>query len=146
MTWTSELNVTHARDIIAEHYPNPTPLEQDVIDWLVDIAGDYDDQTTAWESMRGVLQDLAYGGCSSGMVSHLVYNSDVLDYYDRHGAECARVVQDVASDCACSIGELLRDWDNDDPIALELNNQTKLAWAGFEETAQRIGYALNMDI
>ena len=146
MTWTNELNATHARELIAEHYSEPTPLQQDVIEWLVDHAEYYDDRALAWESMRGVLQDLAYGGCLSGMVSHLIYNSDVLAYYDTHGAECARVVQDVASDCGCSIGELLRDWDQSDPMALELNNRTKLVWAAFEQVAHDIGMALGMDI
>ena len=143
--WTNELNETHARDIIAEHYPTPTPLEQDVIGWIVEAAEDYGDRSAAWESMRVVLRDLAYGGCASGMVPYLVYNRDVLAYDEKHGAECARVVQSVARDCGCSIGELLRGWDNDDPMALELNNRTKLVWAGFEETAQRIGHALGMD-
>ena len=157
MVWTTDFNETHARELIRESYSDDlTPLERDVVDWILDNSEGYDlppgqvydAPLTAWESMRGLLSDLAYGGCASGMVSHLIYYSDLAEYWQAHKSEISQIMSDLAADCGCSIGELFRAdaWDNSDPLANEHINQGLLCWAAFEEIAHRIASALEMDI
>lgn len=145
MTWTTEFNETHARELIAEHYPNPTPLESDVIAWMLDQCA-YDDSEFAYDSLSSALADLQYGGCASGMVTHLIYYSDIAVYWREYGEECARLVAELADDCGCTIGDMLRDYDSADPLALEDNNRGLIVWAAFEQTAFMIGNALGFEL
>ena len=52
------------------HTSNPTRLETDVAEWLLDQGQDYDD------GAEGALKDLMYGGCQSGVVGKLIYYSN----------------------------------------------------------------------
>ena len=146
--WTNDFNKQHARDLIAEHYPNPSELQSNVSMWILDRATDYDECATAWDNIAGLLSDLAYGGCSSGMVSHLIYNSDILRYWEAHREEITDTIQTQADDSGCGIGELFRagDWDNTDPFCRELPNITIMVWAAFEQTAFDIGCAMGIEL
>ena len=113
-----------------------TALERNVQAWINNKAQDY--QTGA----AGVLKDLAYGGCSSGMVSHLVYTRDCVKFYRKHKGEISALLKETCD----SIGEhdlskvfnnsRCMAWDDADPLAFEDGNQNILAWFGFEETAR----------
>jgi hypothetical protein len=106
-----------------------TPLERHVARWI-DRYADH-----GYNNRTSLLSDLFYGGCSSGMVGHLVYYRDTLRFYRRFRAEIDAMFTELVQEC----GENpLRDWDNDDPLARDTGNQNLLAWFGFEETARRL--------
>lgn len=146
MTFTDEFNATHARELIHDAIDDPTPLQQDVIDWLVDSADSYDG--LAYDALRNTLSDLMHGGCASGIVGHLIYYSDIERYYSEHQDAIDNLAQDQADACGCSIGELFaRDqWDNDDPLARHEVNRGLLCWLAFECTALDLASALDMDV
>lgn len=86
-------------------------------------------------------RDLAHGGCVSGMIGELVYNSDTTAFYKKHyddiNAELKETLDNYGS--GASINEMFGDkWDPYDPLAFETNNQNLLAWFAFEETAFRL--------
>lgn len=83
------------------------------------------------------LNDLAQGGCQSGIVGELIYYTDTVKFYQTHRAEIKSMLREMIKDCGCTIEELFRNkWDAEDMFAEEENNQNLLAWFGFEETAR----------
>ena len=132
-------SVEEAMIDIQERYPSDldvaiTPLEKEVQRII-------NEQTKDGYSVRSFMEDLQEGGCESGLVGCLVYYSDTLEFYSRHG----KAISDLLG--AVSPSEALGDkWDAEDPLAADTNNQNLLAWFGFEETAfdlaERIGIEL----
>lgn len=139
------------RDTMAQVWKRvaDTPLHRHVFDWIEERAEEYqDDDTPAIDAIAGLLRDLQYGGCASGMVGHLIYYSDTDKFWAEYGRECAQIVSENAEDAGCSIGEMMNPnyWDESDPLALESMNRCSLCWAGFEETAYRIGCSLDIEL
>ena len=127
-----------------------TTLNRHVFDWIEERAEDYqDDDTSAIDAITSLLQDLQYGGCSSGMVGHLIYYADIAEWWGKYGADAARLVSEQANECGTGdIAGMFRAdaWDTSDPLALEDTNRGLLCWAAFEETAYRIGLALDIEL
>ena len=87
---------------------------------------------------EGFLKDLMQGGCQSGIVDSLVCCSDTIKFFEKHKDEINELLRDMLSDCGCTVQQLLKDWDSDDPLAMDMHNQNLLAWFGFEETARKL--------
>jgi hypothetical protein len=112
---------------------NETGLQKHVRRWLNRTGENYD---RGW---KGAYDDLATGGCISGMVSHLVYYHDTLRFYRRHKQEITALLSQALSDSGLKCAsELFKGWDSDDPLALDTPNQNFLAWFAFEETARNL--------
>ena len=120
---------------------NETNLERAARLWMNDKGTDYSD---GW---RGAYKDLEYGGCSSGMVSDLIYYNDTKRFYARHRADISTLLfEQLDSTGFDGPGALFGDkWDKEDPLALEQSNQNLLAWFGFEESARNVAYANGYD-
>lgn len=117
-----------------------TPLERHVQSWVNKVAADYE------SGAEGVLKDLFYGGCQSGMVGHLIYYSDTLKFYKKHRKEINDLLMSFVQGTGQQPAELFGDkWDNDDPLALDTLNQNLLAWFGFEETARHLADKNNIE-
>jgi hypothetical protein len=117
-----------------------TPLEKHILRWINARSADYD------TGAAGVLKDLFYGGCQSGMVGHLVYYTDTVKFYKRYQTDIDAVLKDLLDSTGCSIAELFGDkWDSDDPLARDTMNQNLLAWMGFEEGARRLAERAGID-
>jgi hypothetical protein len=84
------------------------------------------------------MTDLMHGGCSSGMVSGLIYYSETIPFYHRHKLEISGLLVDMGYETGLHPHELLVGWDDNDPLALDDQNQNLLAWFGFEETCRKI--------
>lgn len=93
-------------------------------------ADDYDD------GAEGFINDVMKGGCQSGIIGDLIYYTDTLRFYKRHREDISALVKEMQESTGESIGNLLRDFDQDDPLCLDTSNQNLLAWFGFEETAR----------
>lgn len=115
-----------------------TRLERNVQRWVNERAQDYND------GAAGVLKDLFYGGCSSGMVNHLIYTVDCVKFYKTHRREISALLSELMD----SMGEHdlskifsnknSMTWDHEDPLAQEDGNRNILAWFGFEEAARHL--------
>jgi uncharacterized protein YggL (DUF469 family) len=115
-------------------------LAEHVENWVNEQKEDYD-------SIEGVFNDLFYGGCQSGIVTHLIYYSDTQKFYKRYKQSIAKLLQDTMNDTGLNVAELFGDkWDNTDPLVLETNNQNLLAWFGFEETARQLANELQIEV
>ncbi|AWY02898.1 hypothetical protein [Staphylococcus phage VB-SauS-SA2] len=62
-------------------------LLDDVKEWAEELANEYDN------GQIGALNDLMQGGIQSGIVSHLIYNGDIMDFYDKHYTEIDEVLE-----------------------------------------------------
>ena len=100
---------------------------------------------TEWEAERreegydSAAKDLRENGCISGMVTHLIYYTDTVKFYQDHREEIDALLKELIEATGRSPSELFGDkWDKEDPLANEDLNQNLLAWFGFEETANRL--------
>ena len=121
---------------------NPvTPLEKNVARWANAHALDYE------TGLEGVFKDLFYGGCQSGMVSHLIYYKDTLAFYRKHRAEIEGMLKELMQNLGTSspAGVFGDKWDNDDPFCRDTNNRNLLAWFGFEEAARNLANRAGID-
>lgn len=116
-------------------------LEKAVIKWLNKQASDYDN------GVEGAYNDLQKGGCSSGMVSDLIYYHDTIKFYNKYKGLISSLLSEMLSDCGFSSpSELFGDkWEPADPLANDTQNQNLLAWFGFEETANRLANRLGFE-
>lgn len=114
-----------------------TALERNVARWANARANDYQN------GLEGVFSDLFYGGCASGMVSHLIYHKDTLAFYRKHRAEIQKMYTEMVNE----FGEnILNGWDKEDPFARDTQNQNLLAWFGFEEAARNLANRAGIEI
>ena len=69
----------------------------------------------------------------------MVYYSDTTKFYEDHREEINDLLTKLMDSTGIDLmSELLRDWDNADPLAMEIHNQNLLAWFGYEEVARSI--------
>lgn len=59
----------------------------DVKEWAEELAEEYDN------GQIGALNDLIQGGIKSGIVSHLIYSGDIMDFYDEHYTEIDEILE-----------------------------------------------------
>ena len=115
-------------------------IKEDLLNWLNPEDHGYDNE-------KQQLEDLLQHGCVSGMVSHLIYYGDTTKYYKDHKEEINDLLQESMFNTGLGLGEMFGDkWDNEDPLAMETNNQNLLAWYGFEETAYNYANEKGYDI
>ena len=123
------------------HTSNPTDLQTNVAEWLLDQGQDYDD------GAEGALKDLMYGGCQSGIVGTLVYYSDTVAFCEEHRAAIEQLLTEAIDAMGCDgpRGLFGDKWDDEDMFARDSTNQNLLAWFAFEETARSLGYSAGYD-
>jgi len=109
-----------------------TKLERHVQRWINSRAPDYPDT-----GAEGVLKDLSYGGCQSGMVGHLIYYYDTAKFYKRYAKDIDAIVAELVESTGEPIQTLI-NWDASDPLGRDTSNQNLLAWLGFEEAARAL--------
>lgn len=107
-----------------------TKLEKHVQRWVNDF------QAHGYENVQEILGNLQ-NGCSSGIVSHLIYFSDTVKFFKKYKSDIATLLGDTMNQMGASgPAEIFGNiWDSSDPLASETNNQNLLAWFAFEETA-----------
>jgi hypothetical protein len=118
-----------------------TRLERHVQAWLNDKGRDYDN---GWQ---GALKDLNYGGCQSGIVSHLIYYRDTVKFFQTHRREISELLAEMVESTGQQPAELFGDkWEKSDPLGQEDFNRNLLAWFGFEETARKLADRAGVEI
>ena len=125
-------NMRHIKPIQGE-----SPLSKHVRCWINNqVEGpDYD--------VQGVLKDLMYGGCQSGIVGHLIYYTDTTKFYKRHRGDISALLYETGFNAVELFGD---KWDELDPLAVDTQNQNLLAWFGFEETARQIADQIGVEV
>lgn len=109
----------------ADYSTSPLPSFAD--DFVQDMAS----HAEGYKTPDGFFKDLAYGGCVSGMVGMLIYNSDCKDIYIKH-------IDDMESYKLQLEGELGSPIQNEK----ELPHYTFMCWLCYEELAYNIGRSL----
>lgn len=107
-----------------------TGLEKAVTQWI----------KSTGKSPEECFRDLENGGCAGGCVPKLISYHDVFLFYLKH----RRAISDVIVECirqgVLNSPSDLKDWDMEDPFALDINNQTLLTWYTFEAAARQLAY------
>lgn len=100
------------------------------------------------DRQQGFFDDLSVMGCSSGVVSGLIYYSETLSFFRKNKADINNLISETLKDYGFdSMEELFGSrFDSEDPLCLETNNQNLLAWFGFEMTARKIGSDIGLDV
>ena len=96
------------------------------------------------DEIKGFIGDLLNHGCSSGMISSLIYYTDTNAFFDRNEAE----IEDLISESMKNLGIETR------PLFIEsLNGSAEnieqeknlLSWFAFEETARQLNEELKIN-
>lgn len=116
-----------------------TDLETHVQDIINGYAEDYE------TGARGFLEDLANGGCQSGLVGCLVYYYQTAKFLRQHKTEINSLLSNLIRDSGLGL-ETLVGWDGTDPLCLYSPNQNLLAWLAFEETARNLAQRNGIEI
>ena len=101
-----------------------TTLEKAVLRWINRRASDYDN---GW---KGATKDLFHGGCSSGIVSELIYNKDCDRFARRHLSDILALMEEYCDNMGEAPTPNRRDGMQFDT--------TWLAWSGFEMAAHNV--------
>ena len=109
-------------------------LFRHVCSWVVERWSDYSDKTY-------IFKDVLYNGCQSGVVSELIWYSDTVKFYRKYRDEINELLKELMDGTGIySMKDLFgKNWDDEDPLAIEQYNQNLLAWFGFEETLRNVG-------
>ena len=110
------------------------PLTKYVCNYIINEWHDYDDKVN-------IFKDVLYHGCQSGIVSELIYYSDTVAFYKKYRNEINTLLYELLDGTGLhSLTDLFgKNFDAEDPLALDTHNQNLLAWFGFEETLRIIG-------
>lgn len=104
-------------------------LKKEVLDYIIERWDDYDNK-------NAIFEDVLNHGCASGIVSSLIYYNDTHAFYEKHKKAISNLLYELGiNDLAETFKE---QWDEDDPLILDAQNQTLLAWFDFEETLRNI--------
>ena len=108
-----------------------------------DIVADSDNYSgdTLAERIKARLEDVSMG-CSTGIVSGLVYWSDTEAFYKKFKREIIDLARETADSMGESLGAFLsglHGWEDDDPFCEEGSNRNTLAWFAYEEIAFELG-------
>lgn len=107
-----------------------TRLEKAVTQWI---------QSTR-KSPEECFRYLEKGGCAGGCVSKLVSYHDIFLFYRKHRKDIGDVIIECIRQGVLNSPSDLKDWDMEDPFALDINNQTLLTWYTFEAAARQLAY------
>ena len=115
-------------------------LMREVLDDINYHAQDYDN------GAEGFISEVLTHGCQSGIVGMLISYYDTGEFYKKHKADITILV-DMLDDTGLSVNELFgKQWDNHDPLVLDMYNQNLLAWFGYEETCRTLAALAGLDI
>lgn len=98
----------------------------DIISDSTEYSGNY------IERLESRCKDVSHG-CSTGIVTSLIYYSDTTAFFKRYRKEIETLLNDLCIECGCAPWELLRDFDRDDLFCRDTHNQNLLAWFAYEE-------------
>lgn len=102
-------------------------LMQDVIDWVLE-------QWDYYNNKEDILLEVIEHGCKSGIVSSLIYYEDTVSFYYKHKENIkATLYKEMNRYGTYKIQDIIIDWNEKDPLALETYNQNLLSWYAFEK-------------
>ena len=91
------------------------------------------EEAFTFESLKDFFKDLINHGCSSGMVSALIYYCDTEKFFDEHYHE----IMELKEEFETSVGQ---------PMEIPYQLKNYLAWFGFEQTAYQLANKLGLEI
>lgn len=92
------------------------------------------DQLDGYETPEKFFNDLSKHGCSSGMISELIYYTDTYNFFDEHYDDIMQLIVEQNKMCGEPL-DLMKDHD--------IKNTG--AWLAYEETARQIASELGIE-
>ena len=112
-----------------------TGIRKEVLDEMKDCE--------TWEDAKSWLNDLTTHGCSSGMVSGLIYYVDTEKFYDEHEKEIEDLVEEMRENSGWENRmEAISKMDGAENIYDICSEKNLLSWFAFED----VGYKLLCEI
>ena len=84
------------------------------------------------------VRELLQYGCKSGVEPEMIYYDDTVKFFKKYREEINELLGNLVKETGLELGQLLKDWDIDDPLASDTYNQNLLAWVAWEETVYRL--------
>ena len=91
-----------------------------------------------------IVNDISSHGCKSGIVTSMISYEDTVKFYERHKYIINGYLSEHWQNTGCeSIKEILRDFDDDDLLCLDVHNQNLLSWWAVEYVVSDIITAMD---
>lgn len=103
-------------------------LGLDKYDFVSEFIEDMVDHILCYDRPRGFFHDLTYGGCASGMVGMLIYNSDCLKLYGKYADSMEEYKEDLEEE----IGVIRQEKEH------RIVHYVWMCWLCYEEIALSI--------
>ena len=84
------------------------------------------------------VRELLQYGCKNGIEPEMIYYDDTVEFFKKYREEINELLGNLVKETGLELGQLLKDWDIDDPLASDTYNQNLLAWVAWEETVYRL--------
>ena len=81
-------------------------------------------------------------GCSTGIVSSLIYYRDTTAFFKKFKKEIIEMVNELIQEGVIERLDQLNGWDNEDPFCEDIYNRNLLAWLAYEEVNNQLYYYL----
>jgi hypothetical protein len=117
---------TQMKKYIADRFSSASDRLNSIEKWLFREVASND-----YSSIDDRLRDSAVQGCISGCVGSLIYNGDVLAFYQRYEAQIWETLWDYLD----SVGDTLGAWIDSHKIADEIQFKVTLSWFAVETVA-----------
>jgi hypothetical protein len=83
-----------------------------------------------------LLQDIAVNGCSSGVVSPLIYNSDCINFFQKYEANIWEIINEYTENTGQNLGDFMNSFTS--PLEDEITFKVYLSWFAIEYLAYNI--------
>jgi len=115
-------------------FRNQDRLHKRVVREILEDARSYSGKTFA-EKVEKRLEDIAYGGLSTGIVGSLIYYSDTVKFYELYKEDIFDLFEEKATLYGESLGAYLsgfKGFDTSDYFIRGHRNMNYCAWAAYE--------------
>ena len=116
-------------------------LMREVLDDINDQAPNYED------GAAGFISEVLTHDRQSGIVGMLISCYDAGEFYKKHKADINTILVEMLDETGLTPNELFgKQWDDHDPLVLDMYNQNLLAWFRYEETCKTLAALAGLDI
>lgn len=86
------------------------------------------------QDLHNLITKIFEQGLESGILHNLIYFQDIVDFYQKYKKEINQILAITCEKTGLKVQEIFGSkWEEEDPLALDVWNQTLLVWFGFEE-------------
>ncbi len=119
------------KEYLKNNYQNKWDRKKSVENWLIKYICDY-----RGYNPESLLMDIAAHGCSSGIVSPLIYNHDCILFFQKYESQIWELINEYIENTGEKLGDFINGFSS--PLEDEITFKVYLSWFVIEYLAYNI--------